>query len=297
MMSVDEFLASAQKALAAGNRLVARGYLSRAARMAPDRLDIWRDLLAVSEATNDRLRCLERIVDLDPDDAQAQEALAQLRSEIADAEAEAAEEEQAPAARASATEDGEASNAVLPVAPALLDVRQDVTDEMRQQWDEAVAAGRPLHCIDHPDRETSLRCNRCGAPVCTSCVVRTPVGFRCKECINAQQSTFYNAQWYDYPIAALVSLVLSVPAAVIAGLLGWWFAIIISPLAGGIIGGAVHWAIGRRRGRVIWLLVGVCMVVGALAVLMWSRNLLAIGIHTVMATGAAVGVLRLGRRR
>ena len=107
-------------------------------------------------------------------------------------------------------------------------IRLDVTDEMREAWDRAAAAGEPLFCIDHPHRETVLRCNRCAAPVCPDCVVRTPVGFRCKECIKAQQSGFYNARGYDWIIAAVLSFALSIPAAILSSLLGWWFALIVS---------------------------------------------------------------------
>ena len=35
-----------------------------------------------------------------------------------------------------------------------------------------------LTCANHPDRETLLRCNKCGKPICISCAVRTPVGYR-----------------------------------------------------------------------------------------------------------------------
>jgi hypothetical protein len=277
MSNVDELLTSARAALEAGDDLVARGYLRRAARTSPDRLDIWTDLCRVTERPEDRVKCLERIVELDPANAEARAELEQLRAE------------DAPAADSAAVESVEAPQADDPEhAPAELSVpepsgmRLDITDEMRQQWAEAVAAGKPLFCIDHPHRETVLRCNRCDAPVCTECVVRTPVGLRCKECIKAQQAAFYNALWYDYPLAALV-----------ARLAGWWFALIISPFAGGLIGGAVHWAVGRRRGRGIWLIVAVCIVLGAFVA--WATRppaIVPIGIYAVMATGAAVGALR-----
>ena len=45
MSNVDELVASARTAMEAGDTLLARGYLRRAARTAPDRLDIWIDLL------------------------------------------------------------------------------------------------------------------------------------------------------------------------------------------------------------------------------------------------------------
>jgi hypothetical protein len=307
MNSVEELLSAAHKALSAGNRLVARGYLRRAARTAPKRQDIWRDLLELTDLPADRLRCLEHIVELDPSDAEAREALTSLRAQIASTEAAAnrqtpAADAQGPDPAPNAASPSEGQAAPLSIPPVLLGMRQDVTDEMRQHWDAEIASGTALHCIDHPQRETALRCNRCGAPVCTDCIVRTPVGFRCKACVKAQQAVFFSARWYDYPVAALISLLLSIPAAALAGIAGWWFAMIISPVAGGLIGGIVHWAIGRRRGQWIWLMVAVCMIVGALAALTLtslrgSFGLISIGIYAAMATGAAVGVLRLGRHR
>jgi hypothetical protein len=320
MTQLEELLAAAQEALASGNQLVARGYLRRAARVAPDRVDIWRDLLQVTDRRVDRIRCLKHIVALDPEDRAAKEMLADLRRQEKQAQIEddnaqraasqsvaaqapkAADAEAGPTADESEKAVRESGFAGEMPSPKLTGMRPGITDEMRKQWDEAAAAGEPLYCIDHPGRETKLRCNRCGAPVCTSCIVRTPVGFRCKECVKAQQSTFYTARWIDYPIAVAVSLLMSIPAAVVSGIAGWWFAMIISPIAGGLIGGAVHWAIGRRRGRWIWLVVGACVVLGAVIALgalaiFGSRNLISMGIYAVMACGAAVGVLRLGRRR
>jgi len=306
MTQLDEYLVSARAALEAGNRLVARGYLRRAVNVAPERGDIWRDLLAVTDLPGDRLRCLEHIVALAPEDIEAQAALDQLRGEIANAEAAEAEAQAAAqaAAQAQALADaggdleGSMGEGAL-AEPALLEMRQGITDDMRRQWDQAVAEGKPLYCIDHPHRETNLRCNRCGAPVCTSCLVRTPVGLRCKECIKAQQSSFFTARWYDYPLAALVALVLAVPGAVLASAVGLFITIVLSPLAGGLIGGAVHRAIGKRRGRGISVLVGVCVVLGALAALVspFPSRLLSVGIYAAMASGAAMAVLRYGGRR
>ncbi|MBN1642489.1 MAG: B-box zinc finger protein [Anaerolineae bacterium] len=303
MTGIEDLLLSARDAAAAGNKLVARGYLRRASRVAPERVDVWRELLRVTEQTSDRARCLEQIVALDPSDAEAAAALTQLRAEMAAQEAAEAQADaglSASAPDAVARQEGDLAHD-LP-APALVGMRADVTPEMQREWDRAAAAGETLYCIDHPKRETTLRCNRCGAPVCTSCVVRTPVGFRCRACVQAQQAAFYTARWYDLPVAALLSLALSVPAAAIAMLAGWWFAIVISPVAGGLIAGGVHRVLGRRRGRWTWLAVAVGIVVGALAAvsvmaLFGSYNLLSLGIYAATATGAAVGVLRLGRAR
>jgi hypothetical protein len=296
MTQADEWVAQARTALEAGNRLAARGYWRLAARAAPDRLDVWLGLCQVSDLPADRVRCLERIVELDPDNEEARADLARLlEEEAAEAMVPEAEvgEADGPLAADSPSDEGTPSSEI-----EVVNIRADITDEMRRQWDEAISAGEPLVCINHPHRETSLRCNRCGVPICTRCAVRTPVGFRCQECIKAQQSIFFNAQWYDYPLAAFIALLLSIPAAVVSGLAGWWFALIIGPFAGGLIGAALHWAVGRRRGRWIWLAVGVCVVLGAVVVLTNSPfRFLAIGIYAFTATGAAMGVLRLGRLR
>jgi hypothetical protein len=134
----------------------------------------------------------------------------------------------------------------------------------------AVTIEEPLYCINHPTVETRLRCNRCNAPICPKCAVRTPVGFRCPQCVRGQQAVFYTAAGGDYLIAAVVSLPLAVVAGFIMNYLGWFFAIFLGPLIGGLIAEAVHRATGRRRGRSIKWVVGICIVAGALAAPLFS---------------------------
>ncbi len=149
-----------------------------------------------------------------------------------------------------------------------------------------------LYCTVHPDVETTLRCNRCGRPMCTRCAVRTPVGYRCKECVRAQQDRFFDAQMRDYLIAAAASLVLSFVAAGIVALLGWfYFAFFLSPAAGALIGAVVWRLTGRRRGRYTALVVGGAVALGALPFL--PSNLLAIGIYLALATSTAVARFQL----
>jgi membrane associated rhomboid family serine protease len=42
-------------------------------------------------------------------------------------------------------------------------------------------------CYRHPDRETGVSCSSCSRPICTDCMIPTPVGMRCPEC--AKQKT------------------------------------------------------------------------------------------------------------
>ncbi|MCZ7540987.1 MAG: hypothetical protein M5U29_13985 [Anaerolineae bacterium] len=149
-----------------------------------------------------------------------------------------------------------------------------------------------LYCTVHPTVATHLRCNRCGRPMCTRCAVKTPVGYRCRECVRAQQDKFFDAQMLDYLIAGAVSLTISFFAALVVARLGWFlFAFFLAPAAGGLIGRVVWRLTGKRRGRYTAIVVGANVVVGALLFL--PGNPLAIGIYLFMATGAAVAQFRL----
>lgn len=127
----------------------------------------------------------------------------------------------------------------------------------------AVTADQPMYCANHPHVETRLRCNKCGKPICIKCAKRTPVGFRCPECLREQQAVFYAATSLDYGIAVVVALVLAVVAGFIMSHLGWFFAIFLGPVIGGLIAEAVRQAIGKRRGRWMSLIVVICIVAGA----------------------------------
>jgi hypothetical protein len=127
-----------------------------------------------------------------------------------------------------------------------------------------MADDKVLYCVNHPNVETRLRCSKCGNPICPKCAVQTPVGFRCPQCVRSQQAIFYTATPLDYAIAVAVGLVLSTIAAFILGQVGIFLTLILGPVVGGVIAEVVRWAIRRRRGRWIWLVVSGCIVTGAL---------------------------------
>lgn len=106
----------------------------------------------------------------------------------------------------------------------------------------------PMYCYNHPQRETVLRCNRCERPICTSCAVLTPIGYRCKDCVRGQQKVFETVQWWDYPLAVLTAGFLGFLGSFISNLIGF-FILFIAPVAGMIIAEAVRLVIHRRRGK------------------------------------------------
>ncbi len=120
-----------------------------------------------------------------------------------------------------------------------------------------------LYCYNHPQRETVLRCNRCERPMCTSCAVLTPTGYRCKECVRGQQKVFETARWWDYPLAILVASGLGVVGSLISNLFGW-FILFIAPVAGIVIAEAVRLVVRRRRGKYLPLVAAIAALAGTL---------------------------------
>ncbi|MQC26440.1 MAG: hypothetical protein DWG76_03200 [Chloroflexi bacterium] len=131
-----------------------------------------------------------------------------------------------------------------------------------------------LYCANHPDRETGLRCNRCEKPVCASCAIQTPTGYRCEECVRGQQKVFITAKPLDYVFAFPVAAALSYVGATLArlvtsfGFLGIFILILLAPVAGGIIAEAVRTVTGRRRAPGLYRLSTVAVVVGGLPLLL-----------------------------
>jgi hypothetical protein len=128
-----------------------------------------------------------------------------------------------------------------------------------------------LYCYVHPNRPTTLRCNRCERPICAECAILTPTGYRCKECVRSQQKVFDTAQPADYVIAFVVA---GIGSAIASGLVlivsNIFFGIIVlflAPGAGGVIGNLVLRFIKHRRSRRLFLTASIGMVAGALPAL------------------------------
>lgn len=124
-----------------------------------------------------------------------------------------------------------------------------------------------LYCANHPNVETSLRCNNCEKPICPRCAILTPTGYRCKECVRNQQKVFDTANWYDYPIAFAIAAAFSFAGSLIVSYIGF-FTIFIAPIAGVIIGETVRFAIRKRRSNSLFLTAAIGAVVGSLPLLL-----------------------------
>ncbi|MFZ5880524.1 MAG: hypothetical protein ACOY0R_14240 [Chloroflexota bacterium] len=124
-------------------------------------------------------------------------------------------------------------------------------------------------CYVHPNRETGLRCNQCERPICTTCAIRTPTGYRCKECVKGQQKKFETAEWYDYLFGFSVAGILSLIASILAGLVsgfGFFLFFLIAAAAstvGVVIAESARFVTRRHRSRKLYLTVVAGMVLGA----------------------------------
>jgi hypothetical protein len=118
-------------------------------------------------------------------------------------------------------------------------------------------------CSNHPYKKTRLRCNKCNRPVCKDCIQLTPVGYRCKQCIQDGQKRFETIRWYDYVSTFGLAVVLSA----VFGLLvvnPFCYAIAGSPVAGVIIASIVTFITQGRKGRFIPWIASLGLISGGL---------------------------------
>jgi hypothetical protein len=133
---------------------------------------------------------------------------------------------------------------------------------------EQVSVEEVTYCAVHPDRETGLRCNKCDRLMCADCAVRTPVGYRCKQCVRQHDDKFFNASTVDYGIVFAVAAVIAALGYLGLSIVGIGRILIILILVcvpiGGAIGEAALRLTGKRRGRYSGYIAAAGVVVGAL---------------------------------
>ena len=127
-----------------------------------------------------------------------------------------------------------------------------------------------LYCANHPDRETLLRCGKCGQPICTECAVRHPVGLRCPQCARVKKAPTYDvpSQYYLLALGAGLgaSLLCSVFVEVLRIFLSAFFLSFLLALgAGAIIGEGISRAAGYKRGRGLQVVAAISVLVGTVA--------------------------------
>jgi hypothetical protein len=123
-----------------------------------------------------------------------------------------------------------------------------------------------LVCVNHPGRETYLRCNKCGDPICSACAVLTPIGYRCKNCVRGQQKVYETAAAIDPYLAGGIALVIAFLGSFIVPVMQF-FTIFIAPIVGMIASEIIRRAVNRRRSRLLFQLSAAGAAAGGLPLL------------------------------
>ena len=236
---IRSLLRQANKVADSGKRAAAEQLYRQLLEENPNVAEAWFGLGQVLNDAAEQKAAYKKALTLKPDYAEAARALAELRGEPVPewAEAPTEEEEEVP----------EEETAVPPPKP----------EPAAETAVTAVDQGAyELVCYRHPKRPTALRCYNCGKPICSSCAIKTPVGYSCPVCIREKEDIFFNATPIDYIIAPAIGLILSLIAGYLVArfsLRGSFFTYIIMFFVGGIVGRFIgqlsKQAIGRRRGR------------------------------------------------
>ncbi len=259
-------LKQGERAVRLGKTQAAEDVYRQAVAQFPNSADAWMGLGQVAPSEEERAACRQRAVELDPAVVASPEA--PPASTLSDPSLMPMPTLETPSSQLDAVlvesqnrlrQATQGPSAVAAKEPSRRAAPETVPDAV------VAPAAETTTCFYHPSVETTLRCNRCSKPICTRCAVSTPVGYRCKECIREQQEVFYSALWYDYVLAAVVTVPLAAVASLIIFGIGW-LTIFVAPFVGGIIAEAVRLVTRKRRGRWLPLVVSLALVTGALPV-------------------------------
>jgi hypothetical protein len=267
-------LRQAERSAASGKRAAAQQLFEEVLDEVPESVEAILGLASLARDAEEQQALYERVLTLDPANEAALAALGDGSGPPAFPPPAAAPEPVEPA-----PEPAILVAEVETPAPPLLPDEEEETET--------------LFCYRHPDRPTGLRCYTCHRPICIKCAKRTPVGYRCPDCIREAQDVFFSAGPLDYLIAGVVALVLAVIAGLIVPRFGF-FVIFIAPFVGTLIGRIAFRAARRRRGRWLPHLVAGMVVVGGLLpflpFLLGGASLFALlwpGLYLFLATGSA----------
>ncbi|MEA4811466.1 MAG: hypothetical protein VB108_02715 [Anaerolineaceae bacterium] len=123
----------------------------------------------------------------------------------------------------------------------------------------------------------TLRCNRCNKPITPAEAVLTPTGYRCRECINAQQKVFDTTKGFDLPLAFLLAALVSFAGSWVVTYLGFLTIFLASGL-GLLIFTLVNRLIKHRRNRKLKWVLGAGTLLGSLPpLLIFAGSFIGVG--------------------
>jgi hypothetical protein len=240
--------------------------------------EAWLGLANVTADESEQKKLYAHVLMLNPDNELALRELARLRGEIV--------------------------TTPEPVVPEPVVEEKEAAEADDHEHEEVFEEAYELACYRHPGRATSLRCYTCDKPICTQCAVKTPVGYRCPDCVRELEDKIFEARPGDYLLVPAVLF----PLCLIIGYLvvrfaggGLFLLLFMFVIAGGIgnwIGRIGHRVAGRRRGRYLPFIAAACVALGVLIpagiffLVGISPGLLGGGIYLLVAPSAAYYQMR-----
>jgi len=161
-----------------------------------------------------------------------------------------------------------------------------------------------MKCATHPEVETNLRCGKCGKPICSRCLVQTPVGARCPDCARLHRLPTYSVSTKYYLRAAGAGVGMAIICGIVWGVIGglvpfFYLNLVLAPAAGYAISEVVNRSVNRKRGTGLAIVGGIAVVISYLiGTLMgiffplWGLSLTLFDI-LALALGIFVAVTRL----
>ena len=122
----------------------------------------------------------------------------------------------------------------------------------------------PRPCANHPRVQTVVSCGRCDKPLCTRCMIYTPVGVRCRDCAQLRRLPQYILTPRVYarvlPTAAALALICGFLLSLVPRL-GLLASIVIGFLVSDVLGRVS----GYKQGRTMQVIAGATVIVSILS--------------------------------
>jgi hypothetical protein len=116
-------------------------------------------------------------------------------------------------------------------------------------------------CANHPNELTLVRCGRCDKPICTRCMVDSPVGKKCRNCARPH-THLEESTGGQVAVGFAAGVAVAVPAGCVmqqfAGL------VLLSVAYGWLVAEVVRRAGQRSRSRAMQMAAGAAALIGAL---------------------------------
>jgi hypothetical protein len=270
---VQQLVKEGKAAALAGDTFAARASFRRATEIDPACVEAWLGLGSVVPVLAEKREYLQRVLELDPANAEAQASLRYI------------EKLQADGLQLAPSKRREERNVSGDASPLLSAPDPSVVPEVE-------------YCYRHPDRETGLHCIQCGRPICAECATMTSVGQLCPEDRRARRPRNYQVSTSDVIIAAVVALLASAGVALLLalfvgrmGFFGFLIIFLVGPAIAEFIVRVVDWATKLKRGRSMQITVATAIVVGTLPFVLLGGGLLLL-LYMGLAVTTAVARLR-----